>query len=154
MPSARQLAELVKPPIFKQWGEYMQKQAKDILKQIDKLFSYKPKDETYTKKDQATFLAIRELWDVLTALRGPDDYKLDYAKEATTAVIRSTAFPKTFARNNDNVPAIFAKDSLSLTVKRNDIPRSSHFQRHAEDAFTALGLQWDENNADVEVKRG
>jgi hypothetical protein len=80
-----------------------------------------------------------ELWDVLTALRGPDsrDRKVKYA---TTAVIRSAAFPKRPCEER----SVFGKDSDELVKRRSSLFSkkldNNHFREHVRDAFTALGL--------------
>jgi hypothetical protein len=59
--------------------------------------------KTLTAIDQVLALdnyASRRLWDVLTALRGPDQdtYASDEVKEQFTCFIRSAAFPRTARR--------------------------------------------------------
>ena len=50
--------------------------------------------------EEMTEAEARDLWDVLTALRGPDD-AADYgAKTATTAAVRYEALPLTAARRS------------------------------------------------------
>ena len=81
-----------------------------------------------------------KLWDVLVALRGPDsrDRKIKYA---TTAIIRSAAFPRRPCEER----SIFGQDS-DETVKRRkklfkDKSDQNHFREHVKDAFSALGLK-------------
>ena len=133
----------------------MQKATKDILKQIDKLFASKSKmhenkrgQMCYTAKELRQFQAIRELWAVLTALRGPDTEN-DFDKAATTQVIRSTAFPKTDALDQKgiaNVPAAFGHDSVTRAIHRRERMAADHFRSHTQLAFKALGLKWNEEN--------
>jgi len=81
-----------------------------------------------------------ELWDVLTALRGPDsrNRKIKYA---TTAVIRSAAFPKRPCEER----SVFGKDSAKLAKRRKSLFETkvdnNHFREHVRDAFAALGLK-------------
>lgn len=84
-----------------------------------------------------------ELWNVLTALRGPDsrNRKIKYA---TTALIRSAAFPK---RPCEDL-SVFGVDSPALAERRREIHDLNHFQEHAKDAFDALGLKWGEANGE------
>jgi hypothetical protein len=94
---------------------------------------------------------VRLLWDVLSALRGPD-YEGSEDKDATTVVIREAFLgPKTKV-----FPADFAVDSAERAERRKDmvagdvplpeISESYHFYTHARNAFDALGLKWDEVN--------
>jgi len=88
-----------------------------------------------------------ELWDILVALRGPDsrDRKLKYA---TTAIIRSAAFPKRPREEG----SIFGTDSFLRTLRRRDMFRKkqdfNHFREHVRDAFAALGLKLGGVNAE------
>jgi hypothetical protein len=82
-----------------------------------------------------------DLWDILVALRGPDsrDRKL---KSATTALIRSAAFPKQPCLER----SVFTnKDSLELARRRRELFArkldNNHFREHASAAFAALGLK-------------
>lgn len=92
------------------------------------------------------------LWDVLTALRGPDYENVSYkTKDATTGVIRY-ALLGAFAGVGGLDPhtrhlhrAIFGPDREEY-VKIRDEMRVSHFCYHARSAFTALGLKWNEVN--------
>lgn len=109
----------------------MNKKVRKMLDRID-AFLAKPGKES------------EELWDILTALRGPDDQD-NVVKEATTAVIRWQAFPRT-ARVR-TVPAVFNGDTESFADSRNRWSASSfHFWRHAGFAFAALGLKWSKIN--------
>ena len=86
-----------------------------------------------------------DLWDVLVALRGPDsrDRKIKYA---TTAVIRSAAFPKRPCEER----SIFGKDTEELVKRRKYMFKyctgDNHFREHVHDAFEALGLKLGEMN--------
>lgn len=112
------------------------------------------------------------LYHVLSALRGPDadvpvtpasaspvaDYE---AKHATTAVIRSHAFPKTTEAYSRQSYHLFSAGGSSIGVIALDSPercelRKSiklsheggfvHFASHALDAFLALDLSWSSVN--------
>lgn len=85
----------------------------------------------------------KQLWDILTALRGPDKDN-DYYKNATTSLIRRRAFPKLFVDGS-------AFGSMACTaVDRQDLveyrltfdPAYNHFRCHVMWAFDALGLSW------------
>lgn len=86
-----------------------------------------------------------ELWDVLVALRGPDsrDRKL---KHATTAVIRSAAFPKRPCEDR----SVFGKDDARYATRRKNMiskrSDNAHFREHVRDAFAALDLKLYEQN--------
>jgi hypothetical protein len=89
----------------------------------------------------------KKLWDVMTALRGPDGNGQEHRKGCATAVIR-TAFlgtPQPFGTYG----AIFGKDGAGAAIMRSAMT-SDHFASHAVSAFTALGLDWDKENKDVE----
>ena len=93
-----------------------------------------------------------ELWDVLTALRGPDsrDRKVKYA---TTAVIRQAAFPKRPCEDR----SVFGTDSAEYAERRREMFAAreghNHFREHVADAFTALGLKLEESNG-LQASRG
>jgi len=87
-----------------------------------------------------------DLWDVLVALRGPDsrDRKI---KNATTALIRTKAFPKRPCLER----SVFAvKDTPELVARRRSLFATkldnNHFREHVSDAFDALGLSLYEIN--------
>ena len=92
-----------------------------------------------------------ELWDVLVALRGPDsrDRKI---KSATTALIRTAAFPKRPCLER----SVFAiKDTAELARRRRSLfatkHDNAHFREHVRDAFAALGLKLGEINGDIQA---
>lgn len=89
----------------------------------------------------------RELWSVLSALRGPDEEnKRDY-KGCTTSVLRAAAFPLTAKDSNylgGRVYASMVTDGRETKRKRKSIDLffPGHFLQHAWEAFEALGLTW------------
>ena len=97
-----------------------------------------------------------ELWDILVALRGPDsrDRKI---KSATTALIRTAAFPKRPCLER----SVFAiKDTAELARRRQVLVEENmtrqagelpHFKEHVQDAFAALGLKLGEINGDIQA---
>ncbi|MFI5355197.1 MAG: hypothetical protein ACHQX0_06260 [Desulfobaccales bacterium] len=99
------------------------------------------------------------LWDILSALRGPDDGNEDL-KVATTAVIRYTVFgpglrdmgmvclPDSGAslrtrQSFNEFGQAFDKDGQVINPNRFE---NIHFFGHARRAFKALGLDWDRVN--------
>lgn len=78
----------------------------------------------------------RELWDILTALRGPDDGSVR-KKDSTTVHIRAAAFPKT-ASSYFTHATMNPHNPLDLTpgTQLNDW----HFDGHVRSAAVALGL--------------
>jgi hypothetical protein len=82
-----------------------------------------------------------DLWNVLVALRGPDsrNRKIKYA---TTALIRSAAFPK---RPCEDL-SVFGEDAPHLVQRRLGIQDLNHFREHVKDAFDSLGLNWGKIN--------
>lgn len=98
-----------------------------------------------------------KLWDILTALRGPDFYDVSPAatgvyrcapiKKSTTSVIRKTLG---FSALNDSGFIVDSDNPQSVTTRRNLADAMAletyHFVRHAQKAFEALGLDWDAEN--------
>jgi len=81
-----------------------------------------------------------DLWNVLVALRGPDS-RNRRLKYATTAIIRSVAFPK----RPCSALSVFGTDSPKLARRRKKMFRSkadaNHFREHVRDAFSSLDLE-------------
>lgn len=83
----------------------------------------------------------RELWNILTALRGPDNDE-GKLKANTTARIRSAAFPLTAKAGYPVSPALFR---AALKSKPMDLTGSTrHFKRHIMDAAKALRMKVDD----------
>jgi hypothetical protein len=83
----------------------------------------------------------KALWDVLSALRGPDSCS-DAEKDATTAVVRHT-----IGLNRYLFGLIVDPDRAdNIDMRAGWKFRSSHFQSHAKQAFDALDLKWTELN--------
>lgn len=126
----------------------MRDKVREVLNQLDEVLSLDNPDS-------------KELWNVLTALRGPDN-DLDSHKFATTGLIRAKAFPKSYSKSYSNNLAdlisgpggsLGSKDtegSLSLREDNLDYYGTTqperkmqrHFKRHAENAFYVLDLDW------------
>lgn len=82
----------------------------------------------------------RELWTVLTALRGPDDEN-DTLKDKSTAIIRGAAFPLCLAQSEHPTAYGFAHGALYREGVTITVPETtSHFTSHAEDAAITLNL--------------
>ncbi len=84
----------------------------------------------------------RDLWDVLTALRGPDFNDVSMRiKLSTTSHIRTAAFPKTADHRaaEVNTGAIFSTKARPFNVNAGD-GASHHFHRHIVRAAHVLGL--------------
>lgn len=82
--------------------------------------------------------AAAQLWNVLSALRGPDDGDW-LLKTQTTEPIRRTAFPKVAAKSDtlkgySGIPADFYGKEFTRPIG------SSHFAEHVRSAANALGL--------------
>lgn len=81
--------------------------------------------------------SAKELWDVLCALRGPDDNR--EVKLGTTTAIRARAFPKTAKKIKINLGAAFYP--RTYTPKQLDDPKlSPHFCGHTRRAARALNM--------------
>lgn len=81
----------------------------------------------------------QDLWNILTALRGPDNGD-NLLKEATTAVLRHKLWLDEwsiglFASNPD-------EQALLEIRKQIDVGENSHFTRHIMAAFKSIGLNW------------
>ena len=92
------------------------------------------------------------LFDVLSALRGPDSNR-DTVKEATTGLIRGKAFPIVFTEDGPhNCLGLIVthEDNEDLAKVRmaleKDPEESRHFLNHAKLAFNHLGLSWSNVN--------
>lgn len=94
-------------------------------------------------------MAARRLWDVLTALRGPDDEKADEVKSAYTARIRGAAFPRCAAkadRSPFNASGPVYHNGFEISVEplsRNPVreqffKQPVHFITHTQRAIAAL----------------
>jgi hypothetical protein len=86
-----------------------------------------------------------DLWDILSAIRGPDSRDRKW-KRATTAIIRQSAFPKRPCEDR----SIFGNDSEALAVRRRQMFKNkedtNHFREHVADAFNSLNLSLFEEN--------
>lgn len=83
-----------------------------------------------------------ELWTVLTALRGPDDYKKDHLKHTGTVHVRIAAFPMTnFAAGTYGYAngADF-NDDYPLAVPDMDGNDAGHFEGHLYHAMQILEI--------------
>lgn len=81
-------------------------------------------------------LPARELWNVLTALRGPD-IPARYTKKRTTVPIRAAAFPRLCALG------LFDLAEIQITEYQRDPidgATGSHFLSHVMAAANALNL--------------
>lgn len=83
------------------------------------------------------------LWDVISALRGPDKDEMSMVKDATTSVIRHKL------GISEYIGLIVRPDTETAAQVRRNIDSymaDYHFVFHAKRAFGALGLKWDELN--------
>lgn len=103
--------------------------------------------------NEALLIAIRneleewrgeDLWNVLSALRGPDAEDNHELKLATTGVIRYHFLGKT--RGSMHGSTVLPDTEEAAKLRRQYTNVWSHFISHAKDAFEALGLKWDEVN--------
>lgn len=87
----------------------------------------------------------QEIWDILTGLRGPDYNDNNYNdKRATTAVVRNEVLG---IKNLAGILVDVFKDSDDRATHRVKSSFDSHrFKMHAQNAFKALGLKWNEVN--------
>ena len=114
-------------------GITMKKRMKPSVKKILNLI-----DEHLAKGNNAS----KDLWYVLSALRGPDTGH-GSAKLNTTVFIRSAALPKTDAsKRKANLPISFASEYSNRKYDSSvvGIQVSLHFKSHADKAARVLGL--------------
>ena len=86
-----------------------------------------------------------DLWDILSAIRGPDSRNKKF-KHATTTIIRSAAFPSRPCEDR----SFYGDDSAEKAEIRTRLFKSgadlSHFRQQVFDAFVALDLKIFEEN--------
>lgn len=82
----------------------------------------------------------QELWDILSALRGPDNYANYNRKETGTVYVRQAAFPKT-AESGNFYRAQMKPFEGPLDLTYHTVDEDMHFEGHLQQAFTALGLR-------------
>lgn len=86
-----------------------------------------------------------DLWDILSAIRGPDSRNRKL-KHATTTIIRSAAFPKRPCEER----SFYGEDSAKRAEIRTRIFKSkgdqNHFRQHVAAAFASLQLNLYEVN--------
>jgi hypothetical protein len=113
--------------------------ARQVLDVLDEFIS-RPGNEEFVQEK-------RDLWAVLTALRGPDkEYEAVQLKDSATAVVRAHAFPRCAALDAYYIGIGIGFDSFDraharITAENTGIHH--HFARHIRDAFRALKLVWD-----------
>lgn len=95
-------------------------------------------------------LEKHRLWDVLSALRGPDSYNEDY-KNASTCLIRYHALGNvlnnfTWVVKKDLPQLVKLRKEMSVALTAANDTNDIHFIVHNIDAFRALGLKWDKLN--------
>lgn len=96
-------------------------------------------------------VVARELWNILTALRGPDN-RNDALKDETTCVIRTKAFPQLANSffSGDKTGAVFAmSDTLPKYLNNLQLPLhvSYHFAIHVNRAYSVLDISPKEENS-------
>lgn len=111
--------------------------------------------EAYAEMD---FEEQCKLWDILTALRGPDNGR-DDVKNATTAIIRAAVFgaeagtqlaERAFVKFQDETEYVEMRTHLTDSLEKDKLVDTQyHFYDHAIQAFRALGLSWLQSNEEV-----
>lgn len=125
----------------------MQQRLRDILDVIDNYLS-----GTDLKGNVISSADSQELWDILSALRGPDVTEDKPIKLATTAVIRAVAFPETAKLSHSDggkVCASMVKDDAKLQSQRTRWADHGlgtiHFRGHIISALRALDIFYRED---------
>jgi hypothetical protein len=96
-------------------------------------------------------------WDVLSALRGPDESDLpSLTKEATTGIIRQVMgverhYLGVVVTDFDTPELVEVRIELRRLFYANpySYKKKSHFIHHAMNAFSTLGLKWEKNNGKI-----
>lgn len=156
-------AEVIKPLLT---PKTIDERVREILDMIDNVLAAPAayhKNGVYPPPTQAEYEnreVAGKLWDVLSALRGPDNDTSMSVKDITTGIIRRHAFPKTFIRllgqsksQISITKAISYSDTLNNASLRSQFSYVSakageHFNDHSTLAFAALGLKKAEVNPD------
>lgn len=107
-------------------------------------------DKVLSNTSREGLVVARDLWNILSAVRGPDRHDESAFKGAVTGVIRKVAFPKAFKRtsrieSSPNQMSVSNGDAKTFALQRNQL-ESGHFRDHGSEAFTALGLSWAASN--------
>lgn len=80
----------------------------------------------------------RDLWDILSAMRGPDNDDVNL-KEQTTCVIRALAFPKITAGGQAMIAGKGSKVAdINTALSDNILGGAGHFMSHIHAAERAL----------------
>lgn len=106
------------------------KKVNEVLDTIDEFLS----DENISRYER------EYLWDILTALRGPDAKDSYTVKDRTTIPIRRAAFPKVAKHaegGNYFVPADFGNAEHMFNLDWGE-ETDAHFEYHAQNAASAL----------------
>jgi hypothetical protein len=105
----------------------------------------------------------KTLWNIISALRGPDrdlrilgDKELDMnsVKDATTCVLRYALGLNYGIQDGTGGNYWFSvnADTKAFAEYRKNIPYD-HFGQHARDAFRALGLEWTKVNSKLDADK-
>lgn len=105
----------------------IKKELREVLDTIDNILA---------KEDAVS----HQLWDVLTALRGPDSANYDDKKNVTIP-IRRAAFPITASTVFNDI-ADFGEENVAYKeIDVTGAPASWHFAHHGNNAAFVLGIK-------------
>jgi len=110
--------------------------AKDFLFTLDTFFAEPEKTVPEEEK--------RKVWDILTALRGPDDDNHYLLKWATTAIIRA----RVFVRGRKRVGKWATINSEKMVIDLTRFTPQPHFHYHVLQAAKALGIEVKERSGE------
>lgn len=109
--------------------------------------------DDFLVNDDIPELAKSQLWDVLSALRGPDEMNKDALKSTTTIPIRRAAFPKMANYfQSYQVRAAWGNETYDFRLPTFPLDSSSsryifdHFILHVTHAARTLGILTDETS--------
>ncbi len=126
------------PGIKQEETVMMSERAKHMLNDLDQFLAHGGKD-------------AEDLWDVITAFRGPDDHNDHSSKGSCTIPIRRAALPEVAKRRDEtanaytggplrNVASFCKSASEYKGPKTREESHMNHFDQHAFKAAVALGL--------------
>lgn len=121
------------------------KTARDVLNIIDDFLSLGGVNDCERKM----------LWDVLTALRGPDDETYSLKMESTIP-IRRAAFPKIASNSRiqrETLLATFGTAQYKFNRHVFDTGRYSHFGSHVINAASALNILYTEEEIENATRK-
>ncbi len=123
-----------------EYEELQKKQKEEAKKVIETLVNFLSKNDSY---------AARSVWNIITALRGPDFYDSDdNIKLSFTAPLRNAIGIKHSARINIETVEFgnqgqFIGNELKKELTYDQLSKSAHFKFHYEEAIISYNYLYD-----------